>query len=39
LQRGVPYLVRPDGYVGLADARGDAAALARYATDWELRFV
>jgi 2-polyprenyl-6-methoxyphenol hydroxylase-like FAD-dependent oxidoreductase len=38
LQRGVPYLVRPDGYVGFADARGDTHALARYVADWSLRF-
>jgi hypothetical protein len=30
LARDAVYLVRPDGYVGLADPRGEAAALAAY---------
>lgn len=38
LRRGAVYLVRPDGYVGFADADADPEALARYAGDWSLRF-
>jgi hypothetical protein len=30
LQRGALYLVRPDGYVALADPRADAARLRQY---------
>lgn len=30
LKRDALYLVRPDGYVALADSAGDASALARY---------
>ena len=30
------YLVRPDGYVGLADAGADPAVLAAYAARWEI---
>jgi hypothetical protein len=30
LERDAVYLVRPDGYVGLAEPRGDAAALGAY---------
>lgn len=30
LERGAAYLVRPDGYVGLAEPRGEAAALGAY---------
>ena len=30
LWRNAAYLVRPDGYVGLADAVGNAAAVASY---------
>jgi 2-polyprenyl-6-methoxyphenol hydroxylase-like FAD-dependent oxidoreductase len=30
LERDAVYLVRPDGYVGLAEPRGEAAALAAY---------
>src|SRR5438105_4808552 len=37
LQRNALYAVRPDGYVGLADAAGDSDALARYASEWALR--
>lgn len=28
--RNAAYLIRPDGYVGLADAVGSAAAIASY---------
>jgi hypothetical protein len=30
LERDAVYLVRPDGYVGLADPRAEAAVLAAY---------
>jgi len=30
LARGAIYLVRPDGYVGLADSRGDARTVRKY---------
>jgi 2-polyprenyl-6-methoxyphenol hydroxylase-like FAD-dependent oxidoreductase len=30
ISRGALYVVRPDGYVGLADSRGDAQALREY---------
>ena len=36
LLRGALYLVRPDGYVGLADAQCDVGALRQYVADWEL---
>lgn len=37
LQRGATYLIRPDGYIALADPRGDPAQLARYFRDHGLR--
>jgi hypothetical protein len=37
LQRDAVYLIRPDGYVGLADAAASAAAVANYFT--EHRFL
>ncbi len=36
LARGATYLVRPDGYVALADPDGDPARLARYFTSRSL---
>lgn len=36
LRRDALYLVRPDGYVGLADAEGDPRTLAAYVEDWGL---
>ena len=36
LLRGALYLVRPDGYIGLADAQGRVAALRRYVAAWKL---
>jgi hypothetical protein len=30
LRRGALYLVRPDGYIALADSSGDAARLREY---------
>jgi len=38
-RRGALYVVRPDGYVGLAEPRADPAALMQYARDWALRFT
>jgi hypothetical protein len=37
LTRDALYLVRPDGYVGLAAPRQDPQALARYFTERGLR--
>ena len=37
LQRDASYLVRPDGYVALADARADAASLDAYLKSRELK--
>ncbi|MCA1829074.1 MAG: FAD-dependent oxidoreductase [Myxococcales bacterium] len=39
LERNAIYLVRPDGYVALADPQGSAARLARYLEARGLRFV
>lgn len=36
LARDAMYLVRPDGYVGLADAAADPAKLADYVRQWRL---
>lgn len=36
VRRGI-YLVRPDGYVGLADASGDAAVAERYLDSHGIR--
>lgn len=36
LSRGAAYLVRPDGYVGLADPRGSGAALISYLDSHKL---
>ena len=37
LERDALYLVRPDGYVGLADSKADLAALDRYLASWQVR--
>ncbi|HEV7387418.1 MAG TPA: FAD-dependent monooxygenase, partial [Gemmatimonadaceae bacterium] len=37
LQKDALYLVRPDGYVGLADAAADAEGLRRYCASWVPR--
>jgi 2-polyprenyl-6-methoxyphenol hydroxylase-like FAD-dependent oxidoreductase len=37
LVRGALYVVRPDGYVALADARGDPARIGRYFAERGLR--
>jgi 2-polyprenyl-6-methoxyphenol hydroxylase-like FAD-dependent oxidoreductase len=39
LRSGALYLVRPDGYVALADAGQSAAALARYLDERRIRFT
>jgi 2-polyprenyl-6-methoxyphenol hydroxylase-like FAD-dependent oxidoreductase len=39
LQKGALYLVRPDGYVALADASADPGRLRKYLTDVRLRFL
>ncbi|MEO5726009.1 MAG: hypothetical protein ABI134_12845, partial [Byssovorax sp.] len=38
LQRDAAYLVRPDGYVGLAAAANDASALTQYVRKLVLSF-
>jgi 2-polyprenyl-6-methoxyphenol hydroxylase-like FAD-dependent oxidoreductase len=37
LQKNAVYLVRPDGYIGLADAQGRAAAISAYLDRHEIR--
>ena len=37
LARNAAYLIRPDGYIGFADAAGDAEILERYVDAWQLR--
>ena len=37
LARDAPYLVRPDGYVGLADPHADPATFEVYLGTWGLR--
>jgi 2-polyprenyl-6-methoxyphenol hydroxylase-like FAD-dependent oxidoreductase len=37
LRRDAAYLVRPDGYVGLANRDGAAAAVTQYIDAWKLR--
>jgi len=36
VRRNAAYLVRPDGYVGLTDSSGKAAALLRYLETWNI---
>ena len=36
LRRNAAYLVRPDGYVALADAEGSAATVASYLDERQL---
>jgi hypothetical protein len=36
LRRHAAYLVRPDGYVALADPEGSATALTSYLTRWNI---
>jgi 2-polyprenyl-6-methoxyphenol hydroxylase-like FAD-dependent oxidoreductase len=37
LARGAAYVIRPDGYVGCADAGASAETLERYLAEWVLR--
>jgi 2-polyprenyl-6-methoxyphenol hydroxylase-like FAD-dependent oxidoreductase len=37
LRRNAVYVVRPDGYIGLADPTGDASALERYLDRHQIR--
>ena len=37
LRRDALYLVRPDGYIGLADAKADITVLDRYLDSWRIR--
>jgi 2-polyprenyl-6-methoxyphenol hydroxylase-like FAD-dependent oxidoreductase len=39
LRRNAVYLVRPDGYVGLADPTGDASAIERYLQKHQIRLA
>jgi 2-polyprenyl-6-methoxyphenol hydroxylase-like FAD-dependent oxidoreductase len=39
LRRNAVYLVRPDGYVAVADATGNAAAIGRYLAARDLTFA
>ncbi|MEP7064509.1 MAG: FAD-dependent monooxygenase [Gemmatimonadota bacterium] len=36
LERSAFYLIRPDGYVALADSDGGAQGLRKYLVDWEI---
>jgi 2-polyprenyl-6-methoxyphenol hydroxylase-like FAD-dependent oxidoreductase len=37
LERNAAYLIRPDGYIGLADSGGSAAAIGTYLTEKNLK--
>jgi 2-polyprenyl-6-methoxyphenol hydroxylase-like FAD-dependent oxidoreductase len=37
LRRNAVYLIRPDGYVGLADPRGDASKIDQYLDELKIR--
>jgi hypothetical protein len=37
LRRNAVYLIRPDGYIGLADPTGDASALEQYLEKHKIR--
>jgi hypothetical protein len=37
LRRSAVYLIRPDGYVGLADPTGDASTIERYLEKYKIR--
>lgn len=36
LQQNAVYVVRPDGYIGMADAKGDATHLKAYMDEWNI---
>jgi hypothetical protein len=37
LRRNAAYLIRPDGYIGLADSGGSAAAIGTYLKEKNLK--
>jgi hypothetical protein len=37
LRRNAVYLIRPDGYIGLADPAGDASAIEQYLAKHKIR--
>ena len=39
LLRNAVYLIRPDGYVGLADAGGSASVISGYLSEKKLRTI
>jgi hypothetical protein len=39
LLRDAVYLIRPDGYVGLADAKGSASAIDVYLSEKNVRTI
>jgi hypothetical protein len=39
LLRDAVYLIRPDGYVGLADAKGSVSAIGAYLSERNLRTI
>jgi len=39
LKRNAAYLIRPDGYIGLADSGGSAAAIGAYLSEKKLRTI
>jgi 2-polyprenyl-6-methoxyphenol hydroxylase-like FAD-dependent oxidoreductase len=39
LQRSAAYLIRPDGYIGLAEAKGRGAAIEQYLRDRHIRIT
>ena len=36
VKRNAAYLIRPDGYIGVADSGGSAAAIAAYLSEKNL---
>jgi hypothetical protein len=39
LKRNAAYLIRPDGYIGMADRDGDASAISAYLSEKYLRSI
>jgi hypothetical protein len=39
LRRNAVYLIRPDGYIGLADSAGSAAAIGTYLSEKNLTII